>query len=172
MSDPFIGEILIFGGNFAPRNYMFCNGALLPIAQNTALFSLVGTTYGGDGRSTFGVPDLQARHVIGPGTGPGLSNVRWGERAGAADVTLSAGNLPSHSHTLNASTDRANAPGPGGNVLADPTRGNIYQTGAANTAMSASSIGNSGGGQSFNILNPYLAVNHCIALNGTYPSRS
>ena len=172
MSEPFIGEIRLVGFNFPPRGWAFCDGQLVAVNQNEALFSLLGTIYGGDGRTTFGLPDLRGRMALHQGTGAGLSNIRIGARSGSENVTLSVNNLPSHNHELNASTDRANAPGPGGNSLADPTRGNIYQTGAANTAMNSASLANAGGGQSFNSRNPYVGMYQCISLLGIYPSRN
>jgi microcystin-dependent protein len=177
MSDPFIAEIKIFAGNFAPRGWALCNGQLLPIAQNTALFSLVGTTYGGDGRTTFGLPNLQGRLPVHPGTGPGLTNRRLGESGGSEDVTLSTANLPNHSHTvaldLKASSGAANTSDPRGNALAAAS---IYKSGTPGVDMDPRSIAdatsNSGGGQAHENMPPYLTLNFIIALTGLFPSRS
>lgn len=177
MSEPFIAEIKIFAGNFAPRGWAFCDGQLLPIAQNTALFSLVGTFYGGDGRTTFGLPNLQGRIPVHPGTGPGLTNRRLGESGGSEDVTLSTTSLPNHAHTvaldLKASSGAANTSNPIGNSLAAAA---IYKSGTPSIDMDPRSIadatGNSGGGQAHENMPPYLAVNFIIALTGLYPSRS
>lgn len=167
--EPFIGEILIFGFNFAPRGWARCEGQLLAIASNTALFSLLGTTYGGDGRTSFGLPDLRSRAAIGMGQGPGLSNYRWGQSGGAESHTLTVGQMPSHSHTARASNEEAEETNAQNNVFA----GGLHFTGeTADVNMSASAITPAGGNQSFGIRNPYLALNYCIALVGIYPSRS
>ena len=167
MSDPFLAQIKSFGFNFPPRNWAQCDGQILPINQNQSLYSLMGTTYGGDGRTNFALPDLRGRVPVHPGSGIAL-----GQSSGAETATLTIGNLPGHSHALNASAERADQAGPGGNALADPTRGDIYQTGAAGTALNGASIGTAGGGQSFNIRNPYLGINYCIALQGLFPPRN
>lgn len=177
MSDPFIAEIRIFAGNFAPRGWAFCDGQLLPIAQNTALFSLVGTFYGGDGRTTFGLPNLQGRVPIHPGTGPGLTTRRLGDMGGSADVTLSVANLPSHAHTatldLKASSGPANTADAVGNSLAAAP---IYKNASPGVDMDPGSIAestsDSGNDQAHQNMPPYLALNFIIALTGFYPSRS
>jgi microcystin-dependent protein len=169
MSEPFVAEIRIWACNFAPRNWAFCNGALLPISQNTALFSLVGTTFGGDGRTTLGLPNLVGRSPMGPGNGPGLTQRRWGQVTGTETVTLDAPNLPSHSHTVQVASDAA-TPVPASRRFA-PTEQNAYGTGAT-TTLSSATIGATGGGQSHTNLQPRLGVNFCIALTGTYPSRN
>jgi microcystin-dependent protein len=147
MSEPFIAEIRIFAGNFAPRGWAFCNGQLLPVAQNTALFSLIGTTYGGDGRTTTALPNLQGRAPMHPGRGPGLTSRRLGESGGSETVTLSTAQMPNHNHPLMASAE------------------NLVPM--ANEALPAA-----GGSQSHNNMQPYLAINFIIALTGLYPSRS
>jgi microcystin-dependent protein len=170
MAEPFIAEIVMFGGNFAPRGWAFCDGQLLAISQNSALFSLLGTTYGGDGRTTFGLPDLRGRFALHPGSGPGLPTYRLGQRGGATAHVLSVNELPSHDHSLNARDDDPNTSTPAGNLLANsPT----YAAGVdSNTNMKAGTIGNTGNGQQFSVQNPFLAVNFIIALTGVFPSRS
>ena len=173
MSEPFVAEIRIFAGNFAPRNWAFCNGQLLPIAQNTALFSLVGTIYGGDGRTTFGLPDLQGRAPMHPGDGPGLSQRRLGDKGGAATVALTQAQMPAHGHTVLASAEPATSKEPAGNWPAT-TREDTYSSGGTPVAMATGS-GNTapaGGGQAHNNLQPYLVLNFILALVGVYPSRS
>jgi microcystin-dependent protein len=178
MADPFIGEIIMFGGNFAPRGWALCNGQLLPIASFDALFAVLGTTYGGDGRTTFGLPDLRGRMAVHAGQGPGLPNVRLGEKAGAASTTLNINNLPvhDHDHQLRGSTAVANTSSPGGAVPAVNRlrRYGIYQTGAPDTDMSTEAISAApvGGGQAFNNMPPYQAVNFIIALEGIFPPRN
>ena len=182
--NPYYAEIIMFGGNFAPRGWAFCDGQLLSISQNTALFSLLGTTYGGDGRTTFALPDLRGRSAVHPGTGPGLANIVVGQRGGAENMVLTTAQMPSHSHTASTTATlkginaAGNSASPGGNSLASKRRTNIYSATTPNVAMAAGSVtaattvGNSGSGQSFSIRDPYLGVNHIIALVGLYPSRS
>ena len=176
MSDPFIGQITMFGGNFAPRGWGFCDGQLLAISQNTALFSILGTTYGGDGVTTFALPDLRGRVSIHPGQGPGLSRYTLGEKGGAETVTLTANQIPSHSHQLNINSSNGNTSNGTDAVVAGygtsaPPVGN-FTNAAANASASSSSISNTGGSQSHNNLQPFLCVNFIIALVGIYPSRS
>ncbi len=173
MSEPFIAEIRIFAGNFAPRGWAFCNGQLLPVAQNTALFSLIGTTYGGDGRTTTALPNLQGMAPMHPGRGPGLASRRLGQRGGTETVTLSEAQIPSHNHTAEGSTGNANSNDPTNHYLAQSTaRGaNIYQSGTSNL-VNLEKLQNTGGSQPHNNLQPYLAMNFIIALVGLYPSRS
>ena len=173
MSEPFIAEIRIFAGNFAPRSWAFCNGQLLPISQNTALFSLVGTTYGGDGRSTLGLPNLQGRAPMHPGRGPGLTERRLGQRGGSETVTLQESQIPNHIHGVQGLVGRVSSSTPTGNSINRSGGGNIYQTGTASAAtMAGQTIGNAGGGQAHNNMQPFLAINFIIALVGLYPSRS
>ena len=174
MEPLFIGEICAFGGNFAPRNWAFCDGQLLPISQNTALFSILGMTYGGDGRTTFALPDLRGRSPVHAGHGPGLPDVRLGEKGGAPTFSLNLAKMPSHSHTmaLHAETDLANNSDPTGRMLA---AGPLYAdvVAADDRTMAATSIRvlNTGGNIPVNKESPYEGVNFIIALYGAFPSR-
>jgi len=175
MSEPFIAEIRIFAGNFAPRSWAFCDGQLLPVAQNTALFSLIGTTYGGDGRTTMALPNLQGRAPMHPGRGPGLTSRRLGEKLGVETVTLTEAQIPSHSHTARANSSSGNAgAGPSEkNSLGRSRGGDIYQSNtAANlTDMATEAVSATGGAQAHENMQPFLAMNYIIALQGLYPSR-
>jgi microcystin-dependent protein len=179
MSEPFIAEIRIFAGNFAPRSWAFCNGQLLPVSQNTALFSLIGTTYGGDGRTTMGLPDLQGRAAMHPGRGPGLTARRLGQRGGVENVTLTEAQMPSHNHAVIADSTPggfggggANTPDPVNHSLASTSAsGQFYASGSTNV-VAMNPLTNTGGGQSHNNLQPLIAINYIIALQGLYPSRS
>lgn len=168
--DPFIGQIMIFAGNFAPRGWAFCHGQLLPIASNTALFSLFGTTYGGDGRTTFALPDLQGRAAISEGRGPGLSSFSLGQKAGNVNTTLTAANLPPSDILLPVSDDDATSTEGNGRVLALPSDDvAIYGANATGNLKPASIAGAQQ--TPFSNENPYLVVNYIVALVGTYPSR-
>ena len=173
---PFLGGIFMFAGNFAPRGYALCQGQLMSISQNTALFSILGTTYGGDGIQTFALPDLRGRGPVGAGNGPGLSPVVIGELAGTQNATILTSNLPAHSHVLNASTSAGDQPLPTGNVLAsvqDSQGGqSTAYTAAPNTTMAPNSIGLTGNGLPISIQSPYLCVNFIIATQGVFPSRN
>ena len=173
MSEPFIAEIRIFAGNFAPRGWAFCNGQLLQVAQNTALFSLVGTTYGGDGRTTFGLPNLQGRAPMHAGRGPGLTSRRIGQQLGEAQVTLTEATMPNHTHVAQGSENVAIDTAPANNYVArGGGRGvNVYID-SATGAGASKALANTGGGQAHNNLQPYLAMSFIIALVGLYPSRS
>lgn len=174
MSEPFIAEIRIFAGNFAPRGWAFCDGQLLPISQNTALFSLIGTTYGGDGRTTTALPNLQGRAPMHPGHGPGLTARRLGERGGVETVTLSEAQMPNHTHTMMAA-DRNGEDRPAvGRALARSTGGAMYQTDSSNNLVNLANtaLPSTGGSQAHNNLQPFLAMSFIIALIGLYPSRS
>jgi len=171
--DPFIGQIAIVGFNFAPRGWASCDGQLLSIAENTALFALLGTTYGGNGQTTFALPDLRGRVPIHRGEGPGLSNYSLGEIGGSQTITLTTAQLPAHSHSVNALTTDGNTSIPTGALPAgtktlDPEYSNL----TSNTAMSASMIGSTGGGQPVSIIQPYLTVHYIIALQGVFPPRN
>lgn len=175
MSEPFVAEIRIFAGNFAPRGWAFCNGQLLPVSQNTALFSLIGTTYGGDGRTTTALPNLEGRAPMHPGRGPGLTSRRLGERGGVETVTLSEAQMPNHKHTYRATTENGEQGSLTNAVaLARARGGTPYQTNtSANIlAMDSRSLANAGGSQSHNNVQPFLTINFIIALVGLYPSRS
>lgn len=174
MADPFIGQICTFGFNFAPRNYATCDGQLLSIAQNTALFSLLGTTYGGDGRVTFALPDLRGRVALHQGQGPGLSQRVMGEESGSESVTLISSQMPMHNHTVGALSTNGNLKSPTNNVPASVqgTNTNIYAANSDGSTMKATMIGLSGGNQPHNNMQPYLVINFCIALQGIFPSRN
>jgi len=173
--EPFIGEVRIFAGNFAPRGWAFCEGQVLPISQNQALFSLIGTIYGGDGRTTFALPDLRGRVPLGKGNGPGLSNYPLGVRGGSESTVLKSSNLPSHNHGLGASTERATERTPAEDLVLCTGRRRktkIYCSAAADIFMSQSSVGTTGSNTPFDIRQPYLAMNYIIALQGIFPSRT
>jgi microcystin-dependent protein len=171
MSEPFLGEITMFAGNFAPRGWAFCDGQLLAISQNSALFSLLGTHYGGDGRTTFGLPELRGRVPIHAGTGPGLSPRNLGARSGSESVTLTPTQQSPHSHPLQGSADPATSPDPSGKVFAR-TSGDSYGSDLSAAHMSTAAIGNSGGSQPHANLMPFQAIHFIMALVGVFPSRS
>ena len=171
MSDPFVGEIRMFAGNFAPRGWALCDGQLLAISTNNALFSLFGTIYGGDGRTTFGLPDMRGRVPLHHGSGPGLSPRSIGQKSGAESETLASTQLPSHTHPLQGSTDPATIPDPSGNVFAR-TSGDAYGSDFSASNMNGAAVGNRGGNQSHTNLMPFQVVNFIVALVGVYPSRS
>lgn len=178
MADPYLGEIRMFGFTFAPQGWAFCNGQLLSITQNTALFSLLGTTYGGNGTTTFQLPDFRGRVPIHFGNGVGLSPYVEGQIGGVETVTLTLPQSASHTHLVYADGDVAsnNSPSPSGNALATfATGGDIYATAAGikkAVTMNPEMIGAAGGGQPHPNIQPYLVVNFCIALNGIFPSRN
>lgn len=172
MSEPFIAEIKIFAGNFAPRGWAFCSGQLLPIAQNTALFSLIGTTYGGDGRTTMALPNMQGRAPMHPGHGPGLTTRRLGERLGVETVTLTDAQMPNHTHTQQASQVPAMDDDPGGKYLARGAGVGSYAASGVGALAAAAAVANTGGSQAHKNMQPYLTLNFIIALMGTYPSRT
>ncbi len=174
MSEPFIAEVKIFAGNFAPRGYAFCDGQLLPISQNTALFSLLGTTYGGDGRNTYSLPNLQGRAPMHPGRGPGLTPRRLGETIGDETSTLAEQHLPRHSHSYNATPAPANVVGPSatGYAARSGNPNKVYSSNAPNADLSEQAVGVTGGGRAHENLQPALVLSFIIALQGLYPSRS
>ncbi len=171
MSEPFVGEIRMFAGNFAPRGWAFCDGQLLAVSQNDALFSLLGTIYGGDGRTTFGLPDLRGRIPLHQGEGPGLSRRRLGSKGGAEKETLTTNQLASHAHDWNANTAAADSAASQGRVLADPTGVRIFEPADQGTDLASTTIANTGGSQPHTNLMPTLCVHFIIALVGIYPSR-
>ncbi len=171
MSEPFLAEVKLVGFNFAPRGWAFCDGQILPINQNQSLYSLLGTTYGGDGRTTFALPDLRGRAPIHTGGGHQL-----GGKSGEETHTLSGNEMPQHTHGLIATNDAATAPGPGGNLPAQVGSGTdfIYSNGTEplGQSLASGSILNAGGGQAHENMQPYLALNFVIALQGLFPSRN
>jgi microcystin-dependent protein len=175
MSEPFLGQITIFPYNFAPRNWAFCSGQILPIAQNTALFSLLGTTYGGNGQTTFALPDLRGRRALSSGQGPGLANYSLGQVSGTESTTLNGTNLPSHNHTTSSfcNSSEGGASSPAGAYLGKTGGDAIYAATHDNSSMGPMPpTGLNGGNQPFSNLSPYLVLNFCIALQGIFPSRN
>lgn len=175
MADPFVAEIRIFPFNFAPRGWAWCNGQLLPISQNTALFSLLGTTYGGNGKSNFALPDLQGRAPMFWGQGPGLSLHDLGESSGSETVSLLQSEMPSHPHSFNAANEGAVTNTPANTLVARPFgRGNnLFNTGGAPpTQMSPSAVTPTGGDNPHNNMMPYLTFYFCIAMQGVFPPRT
>ena len=197
MADPFLAEIILFGGNFAPRGWALCDGQLLSISQNTALFSILGTTYGGDGRTTFGLPDLRGRVAMHPGSGPGLTTRRLGEKSGVESVILNTTQIPAHNHTATATasgtgtgtsygTDTQADSGFVGGRTWSHVGPNLFKDATPNVAMKAGNVtldnltvtvdnvtvNNTGGSQNHTNIQPYLCVSFIIALQGTFPSRN
>ena len=174
MSEPFLGQITMFAGNFAPRGWAFCDGQLLPISQYQALFSLLGTIYGGDGRTTFALPDLRGRVPIHAGHGPGLTDRRQGSRSGTETVTLSEANMPAHSHDVtfigDAEPGTSSTPGPG--LVPAQASEDIYGPGSSPVNMAAFTSSSRGASQAHNNMQPFLVVHYIIALQGIFPSRS
>jgi microcystin-dependent protein len=174
--DPFVAEIRIYPFNFAPKGWAFCDGQLLPLSQNTALFSLLGTTYGGDGKSNFALPDMQGNAPMHPGQGPGLSLHDLGETGGSQTVSLLESEIPSHSHSVMASTSTANRTGPVGNSFARTASGATPYIAGSPTpplvSMNPNMLTPAGGDQPHNNMQPYLTLNFCIALQGVYPPRT
>lgn len=169
MSEPFLAEVRMVGFNFAPRGWAFCDGQILPINQNQSLYSLLGTTYGGDGRTSFALPDLRGRTPIHVGSSNGTSH-QLGQKSGEETHTLSVAEMPQHRHEVQASSANADAPIPGGNVLA--AANNVYHDGTNLTGLRSGAIAATGGGQAHENMQPYLALNFCIALRGLFPSRN
>ena len=168
--EPFIGMIVQFGGNFAPRGWALCDGQLLSINSNSALFSILGTTYGGDGRSTFGLPDLRGRVAMHAGTGPGLTPRNLGHKSGAENVTLTINQMPNHNHSINVLDGAATATSGNNAYLAE---GDVYTPkGSQLVQMNQGTVSREGNGQPVGIVQPFQVVNFIIALQGTYPSRN
>jgi microcystin-dependent protein len=172
MSDQFLAEIRIFPFNFAPTGWAFCNGQIMPISQNTALFALLGTTYGGDGKSTFALPDMQGNAPMQPGQGQGLSLRDLGEMSGVESITLLVSEIPFHTHTMMAAPDPGDNTVPGSNIsLAGSLGGSIYATTTDNQMLAFQALPPAGGGLPHNNMQPYLTLNFCIALQGVFPQR-
>ena len=174
MADPFVAEIRIFAGNFPPTGWATCDGQLMPISQNTALFSLLGTTYGGDGKSNFALPNMQGNAPMHPGQGPGLSLHDLGETGGSDTVTLLESEMPSHSHNFGASVRDATARSPGGQLVAKGVGVNMYAPAASAPLVnfSANAVAPVGGDRPHNNMMPYLTLNFCIAMQGVFPPRT
>src|SRR5262249_12212097 len=167
MSGPFVGEIRMFAGNFAPAGWSFCNGALLPIDQNPALFQLIGTTYGGDGQTTFALPNLQSRVPIHVGPGFAL-----GQTGGTESVTLTTSQIPAHSHVPQCNSGGGGQSSPGGGVWAVPSSGTMYTDVAPTLAMNPAAIGSTGGSQPHDNMIPFLVINFILSLFGIFPSQT
>lgn len=176
MNPTFIAAIYIFCGNFAPQGFAFCSGQLLSIAQNSVLFNLIGTTYGGDGVNTFALPDLRGRVPVNMGQGSGLSNYIIGQIAGVENVNLNANQIPSHTHLVNASSTGATTPTASSSsylaAVGSDTPVKIYSGNAANVTMNSAAIGGAGGGLPVSIVQPILAVNYILSLFGIFPSQN
>ena len=168
MAQPYVGEIRMFAGNFAPAGWMFCEGQLLPISEYETLFNLIGTTYGGDGQSTFNLPNLSGRVPVH--FGQGLSNYTLGEQGGVQSVTLTTNQIPSHSHPFLASGNTAGDPDPTNNTVGQVGATQIYHAANPTTAMAANAIQQAGGSQPHDNMQPYLAFTYIISLFGIYPS--
>ncbi len=171
MSEPFVGEIRMFAGNFAPRGWAFCDGQLLAVSQNDALFSLFGTIYGGDGRTTFGLPDLRGRVPVHAGQGPGLSERRLGSKGGAENVTVTVNQLASHTHLVKGTNEPADATVPSSRLPAGSSTVSLYASTAPTVDFNAAAVPAVGGSQSHDNLMPFLCINFIVALIGIYPSR-
>ena len=171
MSDPFIAEVRMFGFTFPPRGWADCNGQVIGIAQNTALFSLLGTTYGGNGQTTFALPNLQNMIPVGMGQGPGLSQYVLGQTSGTTNVTLLANQMPQHNHSFGSSSGDADATNPATSVPARAVGETPFVAGAPNTTLS-SNIALVGGGQPHNNMMPYLSVRFCVCMQGIFPARN
>jgi microcystin-dependent protein len=172
MTEPFVGEIRMFAGNFAPSGWAYCDGQLLQVSQNDALFSLLGTIYGGDGRTTFGLPDLRGRLPIHHGSGLGLTPRPLGQKSGEENVTLNTNELPSHTHAMKASTAVGTQNNPAGEFLGASPTVRVFRPGAPAVPLNAASITSLGGSQNHTNLMPFLCINFIIALFGIYPSRN
>lgn len=171
-AEPFLGQITFVAFNFAPVGWAECNGQIMPIAQNTALFSLLGTTYGGDGQTTFALPDMRGRVLVHSGQGPGLNHYQQGQMGGQEAVTLTTNQIPAHTHTVNAVSTEGNENNPADKLLADTkTLDKEYSDATPNTTMSPAMIGATGGSQPHQNLQPYIALKCIIATKGIYPSR-
>lgn len=171
MSEPFLAEVRIVGFNFAPRGWAFCDGQILPINQNQSLYSLLGTTYGGDGRTSFALPDIRGRAPMHVGRSNGGGDHRLGQKSGEETHTLAGNEMPQHDHVLQATNTQANSDQPTGHVFARAA-GTVYGEFGAQQALASGTVANVGGGQAHDNMQPYLAINFCIALQGLFPSRN
>lgn len=169
MPEPFVGEIRMFGGNFPPSGWAFCDGQPMPISENDVLFTLIGTTYGGDGQESFNLPNLQSRIPIHAGTGKDGVTYTLGEQGGVETVTLSTQQMPNHTHTMIATADTGAANGPGGNVLANCVNAKMYSAAAPNTPLAANTVTPQGGSQPHENCQPFLCINFIISLFGIFP---
>ena len=170
--ETFLGSLLLVPYNFAPTGWALCNGQLLQISQYTALFSLLGTTYGGDGTNTFALPDFRGRVPISSGQGPGLQSYNLGQTGGAESVTLVVNQLPSHNHSVNTVSGVGTSSHPANEYLASSTSGSVYASSRPDSTLNANAISHAGGGHPVDIRVPYVTLNWIIALTGIYPSRS
>jgi microcystin-dependent protein len=172
MADPFVAEIRIFPFNFAPKGWAWCDGQLMPLSQNTALFSLLGTTYGGNGKSNFALPDLQGRAPMHPGQGPGLSLHDLGETGGSETVSLLESEIPAHIHTMRAAPEAGEENDPAGAALGVTIGNTLYNNGSTLAALAPEALAPAGGDQPHNNMQPYLTFYFCIALQGVFPPRT
>lgn len=172
MADPFVAEIRIYPFNFAPRGWAFCDGQLLPLSQNTALFSLLGTTYGGNGKSNFALPDLQGRAPMHHGQGPGLSLRDLGESGGSETISLLEAEMPTHKHTSRIVADIGDINTPQDFLLARSSGGAVYGNTGSDVSLAPNALGSAGGSLPHNNMQPYLTLNFCIALQGIFPPRT
>jgi microcystin-dependent protein len=172
MGEPFVGEIRMFGGNFAPAGWAFCDGQLMPISENETLFNLIGTTYGGDGQETFAMPDLQGRLPIHAGTGPFGITYQLGEKDGVESVTLTVNQIAAHTHPMLASTGPGSANSPEGNLTGEQATISLYIQDNAASPLSPNSVGSTGGSQPHSNFQPYLCINFIISLFGVFPSQN
>lgn len=173
MGEPFIGEIRMFGGNFAPAGWAFCNGATIPISENDALFTLIGTTYGGDGQETFALPDLQGRIPIHAGQGPGISqNYQLGEKGGVESIALTSQQLPVHNHLFQASMAAANSQSPTNQILAQSAQRAIYYEATTTTNLAPNALSPDGGGQPHENMMPFTCITFIISLFGVFPQQA
>lgn len=172
MSNPFVGEIRIFAGNFPPQGWMICNGATVPISEYDTLFALIGTTYGGDGQSTFALPDLRGRVPIHKGQGPGLSNYVIGQSGGSETVTLTTANMPTHTHALKASSGVSNGSAGRAGVLAATAAVNMYGSEVPASPMAAQAVSPLGGSQAHENMAPFVSINYIISLFGIFPNQN
>lgn len=172
MSEPFLAEVRIVGFNFAPRGWAFCDGQILPINQNQSLYSLLGTTYGGDGRTSFALPDLRGRTPIHVGRSNGGESHTLGSKAGEETHTLSAAEMPAHDHVMKSTNDQSDQVAPAGMLLASSAPNEFYSTASQLVNLVSGTVSNTGGGQAHENMMPYITLNFCIALQGLFPSRN